>query len=170
MSNFDLFGPKGGAAISPDGVYRYRLWRRWEGGVKRGPVNFVMLNPSTADGRKDDATIRRCVCFARTWGYDRMVVTNLYGLRARDPAQLIDHPDPIGPKNNAYLAETAEQSVLVVAAWGNLGAQREDVGLKILRPYADVYALRLTRDGHPAHPLYLPGHLRPELWKEKEYE
>jgi hypothetical protein len=54
------------ATISADGRYRYRLERWWDEHVPA--VLFVMLNPSTADARDDDPTIRRCVAFARRWG------------------------------------------------------------------------------------------------------
>ena len=55
-----------------EGEYRYWLERSWD----RSPVTgwpldmltFVMLNPSTADGRVDDPTIRRCIGFARRGG------------------------------------------------------------------------------------------------------
>ena len=85
-----------GADISPDGGYRYCLWREWRGlesgkhwrwfdavdgaGKRWGePLScvFVMLNPWTADGDKDDPTIRRCVQFAKRKGYDRIEVVNL---------------------------------------------------------------------------------------------
>lgn len=59
-----MFG--NGAALSPDGVYRYRLWRIWDDDL--APTAFVMLNPSTADAMQDDPTIRRCMSFARSWG------------------------------------------------------------------------------------------------------
>ena len=53
MADLDLLRT---ATISDDGVYRYRLGRRWD---DRSPVLFVMLNPSTADADIDDPTIRR---------------------------------------------------------------------------------------------------------------
>src|ERR1700682_2944717 len=38
--------------------YRYHLERHW-GDAK--PCLFIILNPSTADERKDDRTIKRCI-------------------------------------------------------------------------------------------------------------
>ena len=59
------------ADISDDGMYRYWLSRRLSMGERT--VLFVGLNPSTADATKDDPTIRRCVGFARAWGFDGSV-------------------------------------------------------------------------------------------------
>jgi hypothetical protein len=42
-----------GAVFSPDRVYRYVLTRRWDGGDGT-VVNFIGLNPSTADEQVND--------------------------------------------------------------------------------------------------------------------
>lgn len=75
-----------GAVLSLDGVYRYHLWRRLGPGDRS--LGFVMLNPSTADANEDDPTIRKCVGFARTLGYDMVEVCNLFALRSTDPKGL----------------------------------------------------------------------------------
>ena len=54
--------------------YRYLLTRTWDASLP--VVNFVMLNPSTADAFVLDPTNRRCVGFARDWGFDGLVVTD----------------------------------------------------------------------------------------------
>ena len=71
------------AEISRDGVYRYRLTRRLSPGNRT--VLFVGLNPSTADATHDDQTIKRCVGYARAWGYDVLLMGNLHAYRATDP-------------------------------------------------------------------------------------
>lgn len=70
------------------GRHRKALDRVWD--ENRPPLVWVMLNPSTADGREDDPTIRRCIGFSKLWGYGSLVVLNLYSYRATDPAQLWD--------------------------------------------------------------------------------
>ena len=67
---------RGGATFSADRRYRYRLWREWD--RSRAVVAFVMLNPSTADASRDDPTIRRCIGFARAWGFGGVEVANLF--------------------------------------------------------------------------------------------
>src|SRR5262245_2535132 len=104
------------ADISSDGVYRYSLSRRLSHGDRA--VLFVGLNPSTADGATDDPTIRRCVGFARSWGFDWLLMGNLYALRSTDPKGLMRVEDPIGPKNQGKLRNLTRRTELVVAAWG----------------------------------------------------
>src|SRR5690348_7021805 len=94
------------AEFSPCRTWRYVLRRRWGVGT---PVGFILLNPSTADERLDDPTIRRCIGFARSLGYPALVLGNLFALRSTDPRALRSAFDPIGPGNNeALLSISAE--------------------------------------------------------------
>ena len=52
------------AKISSDGKYRYSLVREWD--KEKPKVLFIGLNPSTADEKTDDPTIRRCIGFAKS--------------------------------------------------------------------------------------------------------
>ena len=47
--------------------YRYWLEREVAPGLP-GILDFICLNPSTADAETDDPTVRRMVGFARQWG------------------------------------------------------------------------------------------------------
>jgi hypothetical protein len=112
------------AVLSDCGTYRYVLTRRWVEGPLLG---WVMLNPSTADAERDDPTIRRCMGFARTWGFAGIIVRNLYAARSSSPAALWSHPEPGGPANDQYLAGTGVDQ-LTVCAWGALGARQDRAG------------------------------------------
>lgn len=141
------------------GPYRYALWRQWE----KGPaLTWVMLNPSTADGLQDDATIRKCVGFSRLFGYSGIVVWNLFAYRATDPRVMVRAhelgEDIIGPKNDALFRSPA---CVVVVAWGAGGGflGRDRAVLEMLRPHMLRSIYRLgppTKGGHPRHPLYVP--------------
>jgi len=85
-----------GTELSPCGIYRYTLTREWEDGRC---VAWLMFNPSNADATDDDATIRKCIGFSKRWGYGRMAVVNLYGVRSRDPKTVAKTADPVGPLN-----------------------------------------------------------------------
>lgn len=176
---FDTSNRTGEAVLSDCGKYRFLLSRHWGGytiyedGFDH-TVNFVMLNPSTADAHDDDPTIRRCIRFAKSWGYNGLTVTNLYPLRAKDPAKLETAASPRGPldqfglsRNNSYLVSEATRSPLVVCAWG-AGADpgwAAEVVLT-LRKLKPLMALRLTKAGYPCHPLRLPANLTPILFAE----
>lgn len=148
------------ADLSPCRTYRYALWRRW------GPGHYAMfigLNPSTADEANDDPTIRRCIGFARSWGYDGLCMANLFSFRATHPADMKKAADPVGRDNDKAIATFSRGAGIVVAAWGAHGTyRRRDYYVRLLVP--DLHYLRLTKDGHPGHPLYLPASLRPVEW------
>lgn len=146
--------PTSGAELSACGRYRYRLWRRW--GTSPTAV-WLMLNPSTADATTDDPTIRKCIGFARKWGYGGIEVINLYAYRATDPKELKTVPDPGGPGNYAAISRVAAGR-MVVCGWGR-NAVRGHVWrvLQTLRDAkADIRALKINADGSPMHPLYVP--------------
>jgi hypothetical protein len=168
------------AVFSEDRVYRYTLTRSWEpehqsrleglglGGAERLSCLFVCLNPSTADEVTDDATVRRCIRFARAWGYSDLTVCNIFALRSRDPKALYAADDPVGPDNDQHLKREAARHELVVAAWGNHGSYRNRGRqvMEMLREGADVFTLGLNVTIEPKHPLYLPATTEPKvLWE-----
>ena len=145
-----------GAVFDATGQYRYHLWRAWDAALPR--VAFVLLNPARADAVHDDPTLRRCLGFARAWGYGRLDVVNLFAYRTPSPAVLRRAADPVGPDNDAILAEVAGWADLVVVGWGNGGRWRgRDTAVRRLLGPAEVVCLGLTRLGQPRHPLYLPS-------------
>lgn len=155
---------KGGAYFSPCGRHRYSLLREWDASKPR--MVFCGLNPSTADASTDDPTIRREIAFARSWGFGSMVKVNAYGWRSTDPKGLWTTPDPIGPRNPEFVLEWALQAKLFVACWGTNIRLRDADQLRrdLAAEGVKVYALKLTKEGHPQHPLYLPASTMPFRW------
>ena len=140
------------ATISVCTKYRYSLERVWDTGSTR--VMIVGLNPSTADADSDDPTIRRCVGFARSNGFDGLLVTNLFAARSTSPAALLEMDDPVGPENDHWIGRLTRRATKVVIAWGNGGRlkRRDEEVLKVL---AGSYCFGKTQLGAPRHPLYL---------------
>lgn len=158
------------ADLSDCGTYRYRLGRLWD----EGPTDvWVMLNPSTADARVDDPTIRRCIGFSKGWDAGSLIVVNLFALRATDPAELAKHPEPVGPNNDEHLAMVAAKAQQfggrVIAAWGAhpMAARRADAVHRVLRQQAPVLAMGTSKAGAPRHPLYLKGNTMPRPWNPR---
>lgn len=146
------------AIISEDGNYRYMLSRTGLGGS--GICVFIMLNPSTADADIDDPTIRRCRGFASDWGFDQLVVVNLFALRTSNPQILYKALDPIGPDNDTHLLHYVRpvNADLVVGAWGAHGKfnnRGRDVKAVLYRYAIRLSHMGLTQSGEPKHPLYL---------------
>jgi hypothetical protein len=128
-----------------------------------------MLNPSTADAEVDDPTVRRCMTFAKSWGFAGIEVVNLFALRATDPRIMKAHQHPISSptdneKNDKTILASASGAGLVVCAWGVHGAFRAR-GARILGALNEAseepHYLALTKDRQPRHPLYLRGGLQP---------
>lgn len=159
---FDSSDPRQSSAVfDSTGHYRYWLTRTWDLG--RPAVNFVMLNPSTADQFQLDPTVRRCLYFAIRWGFGTLIVTNLFAWRSTDPAALRRSSNPVGAENDQFLLRGADQSALRVAAWGMHGTlhRRDTAVMRLLRFY-ELTMLGLTKGGSPRHPLYVRADTRPE--------
>ena len=123
-------------------------------------VTFIGLNPSTADEYADDPTIRRCIGFARSWGFGRLKMLNLYAYRATDPLRLADTDDPVGPHNDCTISKVVGGSDLVICAWGVRAGH--DRAAKVLAFIGAPHCLGLTKDGYPRHPLYVKADTLPQ--------
>jgi hypothetical protein len=144
------------AVISECSKYRYLLRRTWD--HKRPRVLYVMLNPSTADASKDDATIRSCVRLADGLGYGSMEVVNVFAWRATKPKELLTAPDPCGPRNEDHVIAALGRCDIPICAWGAWPpAEQASVyirnAIRTRRPAA--FCFGKTQSGAPLHPLYI---------------
>jgi hypothetical protein len=155
-----------GAVLSACGRYRYILMRIWD--TTKPLALMTGCNPSTADAETNDPTIVRGMKHARRWGCGGLLMGNLLPYRETDPDLLhgeIAAPGLLGERNadgdlvnDAWLRWAVEQAAVVVAAWGAIELPREVRGrareaMALLGD--DVQALRITKHGHPGHPLYV---------------
>lgn len=156
------------AVLSECGNYRYRLER--DIGTADSlplfgpsqPLLWVMCNPSTADARDDDATIRKVRGFSKLAGYTRVVVVNVVAFRAREPSDLkaLSRAVALGPWNHDHVAQAAMFAHKIVVAWGKALPKRllpcAGEVIDILRTTAadkPLHCLGTTADGTPRHPL-----------------
>jgi hypothetical protein len=153
------------AVYSDCGVYRYVLTRVWGAGPK---ALFVMLNPSTATEQQNDPTVERCERRARALGFGAFRVTNIFAFRATDPRLMRAAADPVGPDNDAAIAEAAAWADRIICAWGGQGVhlgRGAAVERQLRAGGRQLFALGLTRDGQPKHPLYIGYAHPPLLWE-----
>lgn len=142
------------AHLSDCNQYRYTLSRTWSSETS---LLFIMLNPSTADALKDDATIRRCMAFAFSNGFGGISVVNLFALRTPSPRVLkASTIDPIGPENDHWIEKMMSTHKDVVAAWGNHG-NFLNRSTTIRDRYQNLMCLSINGSGEPKHPLYISG-------------
>lgn len=143
--------------------YRFTLWREilpdlFEGisSKQSGFVQFIGLNPSTADEVVNDNTVSKCIAWTKQWGYGAMCMTNAFAFRATDPADMLSQADPIGDGNDTWLNAIAIDASIIVPCWGNDGAHmnRSETMLQYL-PAEKLRCFGVTKQGHPRHPLYM---------------
>ena len=156
------------AVVSKCGEYRYRLMRDLSGGFGPGliyrPMLFIMLNPSTADAKKDDPTIRRCKGFASREGATHLVVVNLYAFRETSPklvkAAMRLGVDVVGPENLRHVSDaiTECRGMPIIVGWGAhdfLGDVPDAMRDLIIGLRGVPHCLGRTKKGFPRHPLFV---------------
>jgi hypothetical protein len=145
------------AEFSADRRYRYTLWRTGlqderelfvtasntmnRDGRAKQFVQFIGLNPSTADETNDDPTLRKCMKFAQRWGYGALCMTNLFAFRATEPTVMKGESDPVGPDNDQWLSEIAGKAGMILVAWGKDGDHMQ----------RDLEVLHELLKGHKLH-------------------
>lgn len=158
--------------------YRFELRRWWVDWVDY-PMRWVawlMSNPSTADGEKDDPTIKRVIHFSHSWGYDGAIIVNTSPVIGSTPAAAAramaedgDYGQQRVNQNFGFIADAGAASALRIAAFGanpfyRLSARTfESFGLPI-------HCLAKTQDGSPIHPLArgrnrVPNDAQPQVWR-----
>ncbi|MGW3308137.1 DUF1643 domain-containing protein [Streptomyces sp. NPDC001073] len=153
------------AVFDTDRRYRYLLTRIWDKTLP--PAVWIMLNPSTADAFKPDATLTRCVRFVEdhlSTEAGGVMVVNLFALISTEPAGLALVEDPVGPYNDIFLRRAAAEAGPVIVAWGARPiavARAQQVTQALTRAAVPLRCLRVTTKGQPWHPLYVDSATRP---------
>lgn len=124
-----------------DGQYRWALHRAWGGGPC---IAWCGTNPSIADDRIDDPTIKREMRFSWLWGFGSMVKINVYPLRSpsmkvlnlwRRSRDTDESAREAWIQNCEEVADIIRGCDLHMAAWGK-GVEPED--LKDFLEWADM--------------------------------
>jgi len=145
------------ASFSSCRKYRYSLSRIWD--KKKKHVLFIGLNPSTADEEMDDATVRRCLNYAKNWGYGGFIMVNLFAYRTTFPSELKQVQYPVGKDNDKYIIKLSKKADITVATWGNNG-NLYNRDKQVLSLVSNLMCLNVNKSGQPAHPLYLNKDLK----------
>ncbi len=75
--------------------------------------------------------------------------------------------DPVGPGNDAAILEGAAWADQIIAAWGTHGthlARGPQTEALLRQTGKPLYALGISKHGHPKHPLYISYAQQPILW------
>lgn len=126
-------------------TYRWIAHRAWGPGPS---IFWGLLNPSDADGKRDDPTMWRMIQFSYRWGFGSMIVGNIYPVVSSKPVVMrgwrktwdwetyeangmrswgMDKTTWSAFNHNMFvLSKVMTPEMICVAAWGN-GAPEADV-------------------------------------------
>ena len=137
------------AEFSIDYKDRYSLTREWD--KSKNKILYIMLNPSLADDKNDDPTIRRLINFTKKFNYGGFLVGNIFTTITPNPKE-IDKSKGMSDKNFEKLLNLINKVDKIVYAWGNSVEEPQHLKELILSP--KCFGKNLN--GTPKHPLYLP--------------
>ncbi|HVJ71696.1 MAG TPA: DUF1643 domain-containing protein [Sphingomicrobium sp.] len=157
------------ACLSESKVYRWWLERHIDGGGKS--ALWIGVNPSTADGKVDDTSIRKLYGFGDRLGIKSWYVANKFAFRATDVRKVARAEDPIGWGCDMTLRLAMQQVDLVIVGWGAIGKlpprlqnRWRDIVAMADEFNVDLHCWGVCKDGHPRHPLMLSYDTPLEKW------
>lgn len=147
----------------------------------KGMKNLVCfgINPSTARPNDLDNTLKSVERIAKRAGYDGWIMLNVYPQRATNPSDLHETiQEDIHIKNVEHINRIlVEYNATILAAWGTLINKRKylkeclqdihKVSKKAKRKWVCVG--KLSKQGHPHHPLYLSNDEMPMDFNINQY-
>lgn len=140
-----------GADFSGDMNYRYRLWRIWD--EEKPKAMCIGLNPSTANGEKNDATITILIRMLTILGYGGFYMMNCFPYITSNP-NLLKQNAMSKEWNDLTITTTAALCSDVIFAWGSFKVIKltgRDQELIEMFPRAKCFGK--SKDGSPIHPL-----------------
>ena len=138
------------AEFSIDKKERYSLNREWDN--SKNKILYIMLNPSLADDKNDDPTIRRLINFTKKFNYGGFLVGNIFTKITPNPKE-IDTSKGMSDTNFEKLLNLINKVDQIVYAWGSSIEEPQLLKKLVLNP--KCFGKNLN--GTPKHPLYLPS-------------
>jgi len=143
----------GAAHFSEDGKHRFYLTRVWD--AFKDTVLFIGLNPSTANERNDDPTIKSCIRLTKNLGYGGFTMCNLFTYITASPKVLMQNSDDANrPMSFITMSDSIAATQKQICAWGNfkIADGRAKVVFNMIK---NPYCFGINKSGTPKHPLYL---------------
>jgi hypothetical protein len=148
------------ADFSPDRQHRYTLMMKYRDNLlnnsRSGTVTVILKNPSAADEKRSDSTIRKVETYVwkRFPDARNLNILNIFGYRATDAKEVNQKMIELGPEwvsgseNDRLFQEILSQSDSVICAWGGPS------GIDITRYASRVTAVKNLIRNHFAGPIY----------------
>ncbi len=126
----------------------------------------IGLNPSTASDLEPDNTMRRIMGYAQNNGFDGFIMINLYPQRSTNPKNLDSQLNEQRHNENLKIIRQIAKKVnspTILLGFGSNIMRRSYLKaclIDIVNELRDLNpqwkCIKLTKAGHPGHPLYLP--------------
>jgi hypothetical protein len=123
---------------SPDGRLRSEIRRWWVEKPERWAA-WLMLNPSKANGHREDLTTLRVTHFTKEWGYDGWIGVNCYPYVSSNPAEAFELASgfegrgfcqPELSKNLRDIERVGREASIRIVAFGSEIARRDEAWLE----------------------------------------
>lgn len=156
--------------------YRYILGTRGE-----KPLICIGINPSTAAPDDLDNTLKSVERIAQFNGYDSFIMFNVYAQRATNPDDMERECNALLHDENMkafeYVLRLSKEPPAVWAAWGNIIEKRRYLPdcVRSMITLGEQYgacwysAGKISKKGHPHHPLYLRKDTPLDAFDVKQY-
>ncbi len=118
------------ADFSPDRLFRYTLEMSYKGDLlnqdRSKTLAVILKNPSSADEKRSDSTIRKVETFVWKQFPDvrSLRILNIFAFRATDALEVnerlrsMDEAAVAGIENDAFFKSTLQRTDYVICAWG----------------------------------------------------
>jgi hypothetical protein len=126
---------------------RYQLWRIWN--QEKPLILFILLNPSNADHKNDDKTVKKLIGFTKKFEFGGFYLGNLYSTVSTTPS-----PDKFiedETRNIKHIQIMKKKCKKIIIGWGNHGTYPN----WLLDNISETMCLGINKNGTPKHPLYL---------------
>ena len=146
------------AIFNKDKSKRFLLTRSWDYKNELSSCVFIMMNPSLADSKTDDPTVKKCIYYSNKFGHNRLSIVNIFPNVSTVPTI---NEFSFCKNNFHFIKDVLKDNQYIYLAWGfNLEIQE---WLKPLLKNKNVFALEMSKQNTPKHPLYLKKDLDPVL-------
>lgn len=152
--------------FSPCGRARYMMGHVWDASLPA--LLSCALNPSVGNAKRNDPTNERLERRAVRMEMGGVIYVNLFPLVSKSPQVMKTADDPFIDRGRAdeVILEHAEGN-FVLCGWGTHGTHhnRSDEVARMLKNAGHrLYALGITANGQPKHPLYVSYSTEPFVW------
>ena len=115
-----------------------------------------MMNPSIADSKTDDPTVKKCIYYSNKFGYNRLSIVNIFPNVSTVPRI---NEFSFCKNNFHFIKDVLKENKYIYLAWGFNFEIKE--WLKPLLKNKSVFALEMSKKNTPKHPLYLKKNINP---------